>query len=82
MLHGDSLGGGDFGLADLTDCSLWLLGRLSALRMERLLRCNVYGGPICGATFIEGAIRFVTLVTPAKPRHLMFWRFADVFMPM
>ena len=56
VLRGDSLGDGDFTLADLTTCSVWLLGRLSALRVERLTRCRVYGGPICGATFIEGAV--------------------------
>ncbi len=54
VLRGDSLGDGDFALADLTDCSVWLLGRLSALRAEHLTRCRVYGGPICGATFIQG----------------------------
>lgn len=54
VLRGDRLGDGDFALADLTDCSVWLLGRLSALRVERLTRCRVYGGPICGATFIQG----------------------------
>lgn len=42
-------------LSDLRDCSVWLLGGLSALRMMRLARCRVYGGPVAGATFVEGA---------------------------
>lgn len=41
-------------LSDLSDCNVWLLGGLSALRMTNLLRCNVYSGPVAGATFVEG----------------------------
>ena len=54
MLRSNSLDGGDFALTDLTDCSVWLLGRLSALRCIRLTRCRVYGGPVCGAAFVQG----------------------------
>ena len=54
VLHDEELGGGDFSLSDLSDCTVWLLGRLSALRMARLSRCRVYSGPVAGATFVEG----------------------------
>lgn len=57
VLGPDDLGGGDFMLSDLRDCSVWLLGGLSALRMTRLARCRVYTGPVAGATFVEGAYR-------------------------
>jgi hypothetical protein len=49
------LAGGDFTMVDLVDCTVFLLGRLSALRLRRLKRCRVYGGPVVGATFAEGA---------------------------
>jgi hypothetical protein len=43
-----------FVLHDLQDCTVFLVGRLSALRLQQLLRCRVYAGPVAGATFVSG----------------------------
>jgi Tubulin binding cofactor C len=50
----DELGGDDFTLADLEDCTVLLLGRLSALRLLRAKRCCIVAGPIAGAAYLEG----------------------------
>jgi hypothetical protein len=43
-----------FVLHDLQDCSVFLVGRLSALRLQQLRCCRVYAGPVAGATFVSG----------------------------
>jgi hypothetical protein len=43
-----------FVLHDLQDCTVFLVGRLSALRLQQLRRCRVYAGPVAGATFVSG----------------------------
>ncbi|WIA38943.1 hypothetical protein OEZ86_005096 [Tetradesmus obliquus] len=50
-----------FVLHDLQDCSVFLVGRLSALRLQQLRRCRVYAGPVAGATFVSG-VRDCTLM--------------------
>ncbi|KAF6255637.1 tubulin binding cofactor C-domain-containing protein [Scenedesmus sp. NREL 46B-D3] len=43
-----------FVLHDLQDCTVFLVGALSALRLQQLRRCRVYAGPVAGATFVSG----------------------------
>lgn len=51
-----------FVLHDLTDCDVFLLGRLSALRLQHLRRCRVYTGPVVGATFVDSCSDCVIMV--------------------
>ncbi|KAK9803656.1 hypothetical protein WJX72_009026 [[Myrmecia] bisecta] len=51
--HAAELRGDDYTLVDLEDCTVCLLGTLSALRMHKLRRCRVCTGPVTGATFVE-----------------------------
>lgn len=52
--RGAELDGGDLTLTDLEDCTVLLLGRLSALRLRGARRCCVVAGPVAGAAFLEG----------------------------
>lgn len=47
------LAGQGFVLHSLTDCDVFLLGTLSALRLQHLHNCRVYTGPVVGATFVD-----------------------------
>jgi len=47
------LAGQGFILHSLTDCDVFLLGKLSALRLQHLHNCRVYTGPVVGATFVD-----------------------------
>jgi hypothetical protein len=49
-------------LHDLQDCTVFLVGRLSALRLQQLRRCRVYAGPVAGATFVSGVSDCVLMV--------------------
>eukprot|EP00775_Hariotina_reticulata_P009384 gene9384-9548_t len=49
------LAGQVFVLHDMSDCTVLLLGQLSALRLQQLQRCRVVAGPVSGATSISGA---------------------------
>lgn len=51
----DELQGGELLLAELRGCTIFVLGTVDALWMYDLLDCRVLGGPIRGATFIDGA---------------------------
>ncbi|ERN08722.1 hypothetical protein AMTRI_Chr11g99290 [Amborella trichopoda] len=44
---------GDFTLSDLTNCKIFLKGRLRALFVHRLSGCHVSSGPITGSVLIE-----------------------------
>lgn len=48
------LGNGQLLLAELHNCTVYILGALDALWMYALEGCRVYGGPIQGATFVDG----------------------------
>jgi hypothetical protein len=48
------LAGQGFVLHNLSDCDVFLLGQLSALRLQHLRNCRVYTGPVVGATFVDG----------------------------
>lgn len=47
------LAGQGFVLHCLSNCTVFLLGRLSALRLQHLHNCRVYTGPVVGATFVD-----------------------------
>jgi hypothetical protein len=40
-------------LHDLHDCDVFLLGQMSALRLQHLRNCRVYTGPVVGASFVD-----------------------------
>lgn len=42
-----------FVLHDLHDCDVFLLGQMSALRLQHLRNCRVYTGPVVGAAFVD-----------------------------
>ena len=44
----------DVVLADLEDCVVFLGDTMSALRVDNLRRCHVYGGPVAGSLLLEG----------------------------
>jgi len=44
---------GDYTLADLEDCEVFLLGSMSALRCHKLARCRLYAGPVAGSAFVD-----------------------------
>ncbi len=50
----ESGSGGEVLLAELTNCTVFILGTLDALWMYALQGCRVYGGPVRGATFVDG----------------------------
>lgn len=50
----EQLAGQAFVLQDLVDCTVFLLGHLSALRLQQLNNCKIYTGPVSGATFVNG----------------------------
>jgi hypothetical protein len=47
------LAGQGFVLHNLTDCDVFLLGQLSALRLQHCCNCRVYTGPVVGAAFVD-----------------------------
>lgn len=49
------LAGGEFVVADCSDCTIQLLGPLRALRLQGLERCTLAAGPVSGATFVVAA---------------------------
>lgn len=51
----EHLAGQAFVLHDLAECTVYLLGHMSALRLQKLQNCRVYTGPVSGATFVSGA---------------------------
>lgn len=57
----EELDSGDFSLEDLTDCKVFLLGPISALRVHRLKNCSLVAGPVSGAAFFEGSCIFSCL---------------------
>lgn len=46
------IGGADFVLSDLTDCTVFLLDTASALRGDRLTRVRVYAAPLQGGSVL------------------------------
>jgi hypothetical protein len=52
---GQQLTGQAFVLHDLQDCQVFLLGSMRALRLQGLVGCAVFSGPVVGATFVDGA---------------------------
>ncbi|CAL9191625.1 unnamed protein product [Musa hybrid cultivar] len=46
-------GEGDFTLADLNSCEIYLRGRLRALFIHRLTNCRVFAGAVLGSILIE-----------------------------
>ena len=62
MLTDADLNGSDHTLTDLTDCRVFLFGRIGALRLVRLRDCTVCAGPVSGSTFlddVQGATLFL-----------------------
>jgi hypothetical protein len=55
QINAQQLEGSDFVLANLDHCSVHLIGRMPALRIQGLSHCSVTAGPVTGATFINGA---------------------------
>eukprot|EP00877_Chromochloris_zofingiensis_P002777 jgi/Chrzof1/124/Cz01g04070.t1 len=49
------LSGREFVLINLTNCTIYLLGPMAALRIHQLNHCTVYTGPITGSAFLNGA---------------------------
>ncbi|CAM6083076.1 unnamed protein product [Calypogeia fissa] len=45
--------GGELTLSSLTNCKVYLRGRLSTLVIHSLKNCHVYSGPVTGSVFIE-----------------------------
>ena len=45
--------GGDIVLYNLTDCVVIIRDTMSALRVDKLVRCHVYGGPIAGSLLLH-----------------------------
>ena len=45
--------GGDIVLYNLTDCIVVIRDTMSALRVDKLNRCHVYGGPIAGSLLLH-----------------------------
>jgi hypothetical protein len=58
-----------FVLHDLQDCTVFLIGRLSALRLQQLRRCRVYAGPVAGATFVSGVSDCTLMVASHQVQH-------------
>lgn len=51
----EQLAGQAYALHNLSDCTVYLLGHLTALRLQDLHNCKVYTGPVTGSTFVNGA---------------------------
>ncbi|GMH39489.1 hypothetical protein BSKO_07387 [Bryopsis sp. KO-2023] len=52
-VSGEELGSSDYALRDVEDCTVFLIGALSALHIRKLRNCTVVAGPVKGATFLE-----------------------------
>jgi hypothetical protein len=66
-----------FVLHDLQNCTVFLVGRLSALRLQQLRRCRVYAGPVAGATFVSGVCDCTLMVASHQvglERLQMYWQ--------
>jgi len=46
--------GGPMVIRDLTSCTVYIRGRMEALRMHGLKDCTVIAGPVHGSAFVEG----------------------------
>jgi len=71
-VHAGGGGGGgtsdicsDYVLEGLTDCTVFLLGTLRALRCHNLTRCKVYCGPVAGSVHVQ-AVDGCHLAIPAR----------------
>lgn len=65
------LAGQGFVLHDLTDCDVFLLGRLSALRLQHCRNCRVYTGPVIGATFVDSCSGCTFMLASYQVRGLV-----------
>ncbi|XP_020588423.1 tubulin-folding cofactor C [Phalaenopsis equestris] len=52
---GESEFDGDFSIADLDSCDVYLKGRFRALFIHRIKNCRVFAGPVLGSILIEEA---------------------------
>lgn len=55
----------DVALADLTDCTVKLLGAPSAIHINKLRNCRVFSGPVSGSVFIRECVG-CTFVLPCQ----------------
>lgn len=51
---GEELGSNEYSLMDLEDCTVFLIGKFSALHVRKLQNCTVVAGPVSGSVLIEG----------------------------
>ncbi|OAY78232.1 Tubulin-folding cofactor C [Ananas comosus] len=59
---------GDFTLANLESCKVYLKGRFRALFVHRLKDCNVFAGPVLGSILIEEASNCVFMLASHQIR--------------
>ena len=69
VCHASALGGGELLLANLTNCNVYVLGAIDALWMYHMVDCRVYGGPVQGATFVNGAQFLVVVFFSPRVGH-------------
>ncbi|CAG9461164.1 unnamed protein product [Pedinophyceae sp. YPF-701] len=48
------LDGVDYNLSNLRNCTIFLAGRMQALRLHKLEGCTIVAGPVLGSTFCDG----------------------------
>ncbi|MEW5317174.1 MAG: hypothetical protein WDW38_008499 [Sanguina aurantia] len=68
VLSGEQLEGGEFVLLGLQRCSIYLLGRLTMLRISRLQDCKIFAGPITGPCFVDAAQRCTFVIASYQVR--------------
>lgn len=51
---GSSLGSNEYSLVELKECTVFLVGQISALHIRNLEDCVIVAGPVAGSILIEG----------------------------
>lgn len=58
----DELQGGELLLAELRQCTVFVLGTVDALWVYDVRDCRVVGGPVTGATFVDGVCGVIVVL--------------------
>ncbi|XP_046571096.1 LOW QUALITY PROTEIN: tubulin-specific chaperone C-like [Haliotis rubra] len=69
----------DVALADLTDCTVKLLGAPSAIHINKLNNCRVFSGPVSGSVFIRQCVG-CTFVLPCQQLRIHTTQDTDFYI--
>lgn len=64
------MGGKEVWISNATDCEIAIADRIGAARMDKIVNCKIYLGPVAGSILIESATNCTLIVASRQVRPL------------